>query len=203
MFTKLLSRDRKGAVRNLILGLIASLCAAAQTSSPQAPSKPVEWSDYAGSPEGSRYIPLSQITKDNVKSLDVAWTYPYAETGFNPIVAHGIIYTKARNKSIVAVDAATGKERWVHDGLTGMTERGMNYWESKDGKDRRLIFCLADYMQEIDASSGKLIRSIGNNGAVDLRQELMRDPNTIRVQSGTPGKVFEDLIIFGSAVGEG
>src|SRR5580704_6238812 len=166
--------------------LAAAFSAGAQTAKPAAASaKPVEWPDYAGSPEGNRYIPLTQITKENVKNLDVAWSYPWAESGFNPIVAHGIIYTKARNKSVVAVDAATGKELWVHDGLTGMTERGMNYWESKDGKDRRIIFCLADYMQEIDATTGKLIRSIGNNGAVDLRQELMRDPNTIRVQSGT------------------
>jgi quinoprotein glucose dehydrogenase len=183
---------------------VATLAIAATVgTTTRAGKKTVEWPDYAGSPEGNRYIPLTQITKDNVTKLDVAWTYPYAETGFNPIVAHGIIYTKARNKSVVAVDAATGKELWVHDGLTGMTERGMNYWESKDGKDRRIIFSLSDYMQEIDAHTGKLIRSFGNNGAVDLRQELRRDPNFMRIQSGTPGKVFEDLIIIGSATGEG
>jgi quinoprotein glucose dehydrogenase len=163
----------------------------------------MEWKDYAGSPEGSRYVDFKQITKANVDKLEVAWIYPYAETGNNPIVARGIIYTHARNKSIVAVDAATGKELWIHDGLTGMTTRGMNYWESKDGKDRRLIFCVADYFQEIDANTGKLIRNIGRNGAVDRRDELRRDPNFMRIQSGTPGKVFEDLIIFGSTTGEG
>jgi quinoprotein glucose dehydrogenase len=161
-----------------------------------------EWPDYAGSPEGNRFMDLKQITKTNVDKLDVAWSYPYAETGFNPIVAHGIIYTKARNKSVVAIDAATGKEIWIHDGLTGMTERGMNYWESKDGKDRRIIFSLADYLQEIDATSGKSIRSFGTNGAVDLRLDLRRDPEFMRIQSGTAGKVFEDLIILGSATGE-
>lgn len=199
--------------RRISLAACAAVAlAAAFTAGGQAPknqaaksraAKPVEWPDYAGSPEGTRYLPLSQITKENVTQLDVAWSYPHAETGFNPIVAHGIVYTKARNKSIVAVDAATGKELWVHDGLTGMTERGMNYWESKDGKDRRLLFCLADFLQEIDATTGKSIRTFGKNGAVDLRDELRRDPNFIRVQSGTPGKVFEDLIILGSAVGEG
>ena len=180
----------------LTLTLALAISAAAQTR------KAVEWPDYAGGPEGHRYIPLTQINKQNVTQLDVAWSYPHAETGFNPIVARGIVYTKARNKSIVAVDAATGKELWVHDGLTGMTERGMNYWESKDGKDRRLIFCLADFLQEIDARTGKLIRSFGKNGAVDLRQELRRDTDFMRVQSGTPGKVWEDLIILGSATGE-
>jgi quinoprotein glucose dehydrogenase len=180
-------------------GTVAASSAPAGT---RAASKPIEWPDYAGSPEGSRYIPLTQITKANVSKLEVAWSYPHAETGFNPIVAHGIVYTKARNKSIVAVDAATGKELWVHGELTGMTERGMNYWESTDGKDRRLIFILADYLQEIDATTGKLIRSFGTNGSVDLRQDMRRDPNFMRVQSGTPGKVFEDLLILGSAPGE-
>jgi quinoprotein glucose dehydrogenase len=191
------------------LVLAVSFPAGAQTIpaaavKPQAQvSRPIEWRDYAGSPEGHRYVPLTQITKDNVTKLAVAWSYPHAETGVNPIVAHGVIYTKARNKSIVAIDAATGKELWVHAGLTAMTERGMNYWESKDGRDRRLIFALADYLQEIDASTGKLIRTFGKNGAVDLRDELRRDPNFMRVQSGTPGKVFEDLILLGSATGEG
>jgi quinoprotein glucose dehydrogenase len=50
----------------------------------------------------------------------------------------------------------------VHDGLTGMTERGMNYWESKDGKDRRILYILADYLQELDATTGKLIRIVWN-----------------------------------------
>jgi quinoprotein glucose dehydrogenase len=197
----------------LVTGM-ATLPASAQTPRPDgaakaalfhkatASSQTKEWPDYAGSPEGTRYMDLKQITKSNLDKLDVAWTYPYAETGFNPIVAHGIIYTKARNKSVVAVDAATGKEMWVHDGLTGMTERGMNYWESKDGKDRRLIFSVADYLQEIDATTGKSIRTFGDNGAVDLRQDLRRDINFMRIQSNTPGKVFDDLIILGSSTGE-
>ena len=212
-------------VHNLVVGFSCAALASAGAQTAQTPkaavaprsahaprsvgatrlvsSLPKEWRDYAGSPEGTRYVDFKQITKANVDKLDVAWIYPYVETGNNPIVAHGVIYTHARNKSIVAIDAATGKEIWVHDGLTGMTSRGLNYWESKDGKDRRVIFCVADYMQEIDANTGKLIRNIGNNGAVDRRIELRRDPDYMRIQSGTPGHVFENMIIFGSATGEG
>ena len=84
-----------------------------------------------------------------------------------------------------------------------MTRRGMNYWESKDGKDRRLIFSISDYLQEIDATTGKSIVTFGNDGVVDLREGLGRDPATIgRIQSNTPGKVFENLLILGSATGE-
>src|SRR4051812_10764449 len=163
-----------------------------------------EWTDYAGGPDGSRFMPLKEISKSNVGQLAVAWSYPYAETGFNPIVARGVIYTRARNGSLVALDASTGKEIWIHEGLNGMTGRGINYWESKDGSDRRLIFSMNDYLQEIDGKTGRSIVTFGNDGVVDLREGLGRDPKTIsRVQSGTPGKVFENLILLGSSPGEG
>ena len=70
-------------------------------SAPQTP-KETEWRDWGGNPEGNHFLPLSQINKGNVTRLDVAWIYPYAQTTVNPLVAHGVIYTVARNKSIVA-----------------------------------------------------------------------------------------------------
>src|SRR5262249_31398894 len=144
-----------------------------------------------------------QINKSNVASLTVAWNYPYGETMFNPIVVHNVVYAKGRNNSLVALDAATGKEIWIHDGLTGITRRGMNYWESADGKDRRLLFSINDYLQEVDATTGKSIVSFGTDGAVDIREGLGRDPKFIgRIQSNSPGKIFENLVIIGSATGE-
>ena len=165
-----------------------------------ATSQPIEWRDYAGSPEGNRYIDFKQITKTNVDKLEVAWTYTYANTNTNAIVADGVIYTQARNDAIVALDAATGKEIWIHDGLTGMTRRGLNYWESKDGKDKRILFAVADFLQEIDATTGKSIRSFGTNGAVDLHKGLGRDP--VRPFGQSVGKVFENLILLGTSEGE-
>ena len=162
-----------------------------------------EWRDYGGSADNSRFSALKQITKSNISKLDVAWTYPYGETGFNPIVVRGTVYGKARNSSLAALDAATGKEIWIHEGLEGITRRGVNYWESRDGKDRRLIFSISDYLQEIDATTGKSIRTFGNNGVVDMREGLGREPGSIgRIQSNTPGKVFENLLLIGSATGE-
>ena len=105
----------------------------------------------------------------------MAWTYPFGETGSNPIVVRGTIYGRGRNGAIVALDAKSGKEIWIHDGMTGMTARGMNYWESKDGKDRRLIFAMNDYLQEIDAATGKSILTFGSEGVVDLREGLGRE----------------------------
>jgi quinoprotein glucose dehydrogenase len=170
-------------------------------------NKAVTWSDYGGGPENSHYVVSNQINKSNVSQLEVAWTYPTRDLStyqFNPLVVDNIMYVLARNNSLVALDASTGKEIWVHENLTGIARRGINYWESKDRSDRRLIFQLNDTLQEIDARTGKTILTFGRNGVVNLREGLRRDPKTIyRVQSGNPGKVFEDLIVLGSAPGEG
>src|SRR5690606_22103171 len=76
--------------------------------------------------------------------------------------------------------------------------------ESRDGKDKRLIFQMNNNLQAIDAQTGKSILSFGKDGLVSLKEGLNRDPNTLsRVQSPNPGAIFEDLIIMGSAPGEG
>ncbi len=165
-----------------------------------------QWSDYGGGPDSSHFVSLDQITKSNVGRLKVAWVYPTGDDNtylFNPIVVDNVMYVLAKNSSLVALEAATGKEIWIHENLPGLSSRGIAYWESKDRKDRRLIFAMNDYLQEIDARTGKSILTFGNRGLVDLRQGLSRDPATInRIQTDSPGRVFEDLIILGSTPGE-
>jgi quinoprotein glucose dehydrogenase len=163
------------------------------------------WPGYSGGADNSRYFPSRQIEKGNVNRLQAAWTYPFGETSFHPIAVRGAIYGRGRNGSLVAVDAKTGRERWVRESMNGMTSRGMNYWESADGRDQRLIFAMNSLLQELDAKTGKSITSFGTNGVVDLRVGIDgRDPASIgNIQSNTPGEIFENLIILGSATGEG
>ena len=164
------------------------------------------WPDYGGGPDSSHFVELTQITKSNVSRLDVAWVYPNGDNHaylFNQIVVDGVMYVLAKNNSLVALAAATGKEIWIHETLPGLTSRGIAYWESKDRKDRRLIFAMNDYLQEIDARTGKSILTFGTKGLVDLREGLGRDAKSIsRIQTDTPGRVFEDLILMGSTPGE-
>lgn len=165
------------------------------------------WNEFGGAADNSHYVDLNQINKSNVSQLDVAWTYP-AQDGntylFNPLIVDNVMYVLARNNSLVALNATTGKEIWIHEDLRGIAPRGVNYWESKDRKDRRIIFQMNNYLEELDATTGKSILTFGNNGLVDLKVGLGRDVKTIyRIQNGTPGKVFENLIILGSATGEG
>ncbi len=146
--------------------------------------------------------PRPQITKSNVSQLQVAWTYAPGQTDFNPLVVRGVVYGRGPNDSFVALDAATGKQLWIHEGVQGFNSRGVNYWESQGGKDRRLIFSSANFLQEIDAQTGETISSFGKDGRVDLRVGLDRDPAKVEQQSRTPGRVFENLIILGSATNQ-
>src|SRR5581483_54960 len=78
------------------------------------------WWDNLGGPSSAAYADLDQIKKSNVQQLEVAWNYPYASPGFNPVVVDDVVYTAGRNGSLIALDASTGKEIWIHEGLTGM-----------------------------------------------------------------------------------
>jgi glucose dehydrogenase len=168
------------------------------------------WSDYSGSPDSAQYSALEQINRANVSKLEVAWTYPTGDNNkyfFNPLVVDNVVYVLAKNNSIVALDAVTGKEIWTHPAgpeIRIITNRGINYWESKDRKERRLLFASNHFLRAIDARTGQTIESFGTNGAVNLKEGLGRDPKTLSlVQSTTPGRVFEDLLILGSATNQG
>lgn len=168
------------------------------------------WSDYGGASDSAQYSALHQIDRSNVSKLQTAWTYPTADGSkyfFNPLLADGRLYVLAKGNSIVALDPATGKELWTHPPETNtkvITNRGLNYWESKDHSDRRLLYASNHFLRALDARTGQTIPTFGVNGAVDLKEGLGRDPASIAlVQSITPGRVFEDLLILGSATNQG
>jgi quinoprotein glucose dehydrogenase len=164
------------------------------------------WKDYGSGADSSKYIALDQITKSNISQLKISWTYPTGDSRsylFNPVIVDNVMFVLAKNSSLVALDAETGKEIWIHANLRGIAAKGINYWESKDRKDRRLIFQMNNFIEEIDARTGKSILTFGTNGLVNLKEGLGRDPRTIaRIQSSNPGRIFENLILLGSSTGE-
>jgi quinoprotein glucose dehydrogenase len=168
------------------------------------------WREYAGAADSAQYSDLRQISKSNVAQLEVAWTYSTGDNrkySFNPIVVDGLMYVLAKNNSLVALDAATGREvwTWVNPAPNKLiTNRGINYWQDSTGADRRLLFASDHSLRALDARTGKPILSFGDNGAVNLKTGLDRVPESLSlVQSTTPGRVFENLLILGSATNEG
>ena len=172
-------------------------------------SKPgqASWWHYGGSPEQSKYFDAEQINKSNVQQLTMAWMYPTADSNsyfFSPVIVDTIMYVMGKGNSLIALHAFTGKKIGIYANLFVLTRRGLNYWQSKDGKDRRLIFTLNNSLQAIDALSGKTILSFGDSGYVDMRVGLNREPSSIRrMQAMMPGVIYDDLVIMGSAPGEG
>ena len=154
------------------------------------------WEQYGGGANSAQYTPLGIINRSNVANLEVVWTYPTGgNSAFNPIIVDGVMYTVARN-AVVALDAATGSEVWVHPLEGAIGARGFNYWESRDRASRRLLFVNAGFLTAVDARTGATIDSFGDNGRVDVRIGADRDIATLRGQTSNPGRIYGDIFII-------
>lgn len=179
------------------------------------PLAAAEWQHYAGDPGSTRYSPLKEIHKGNVARLKTAWTYHTGDKGdrgrsaieTTPIIVDGALYGVSPMLKIFALEAATGREIWKFDPYAGSesqsrgVSRGVTYWQS--GQDKRILFVVDARLMSVDARTGKPIAEFGEGGAVNLRKELDRDPPGAFTGVTTPGVIYKDLIILGSAVGEG
>ena len=150
-----------------------------------------------------------QINRTNVAHLKPVWTVSTGDTGlyaFNPLVVSDTMYVLAEKDHILALDASTGMQKWSHDIQAKtplLTNRGISYWQNHDGTESRLIFAADNSLQEIDARTGKKIETFGENGHVALREGLGRAPGSLTlVQSYNPPRIFENLVIVGSATNE-
>lgn len=171
------------------------------------------WQTYGGDEGNTHYSQLTQVNRDTVKDLAVAWQYDSArgaplpatsELQVNPIVIDGTLYGRNPLYNVFAVDAATGEERWTFDpplthvGLSNM--RGLTYWAG--GNDKRILFTTGHYLVALDATTGVPVAEFGDKGRVDLRLGLGRDADMVSINAPSPGVIFGDLIIMGSAVAE-
>jgi quinoprotein glucose dehydrogenase len=171
-----------------------------------------DWPVYAGNPAGTRYSTLAQINRQNASKLQVAWTYDTgdvfanSEMQCNPIMVGGVLYATTPKLRVIALDAATGKLRWSFDPFANekvigkSRNRGVTYWS--DGKDARIFVVARNYLYAVDAASGKTVSGFGDNGRVDLRLGLGREPQGLSISATTPGIVYRDMLILGSILPE-
>jgi quinoprotein glucose dehydrogenase len=170
------------------------------------------WSVYRGDAANTAYSGLDQINKENVKHLEVAWTYHTgdAERGnhstiqCNPIVTNGVMYVTSPKLKLIALDPGTGKEIWKFDPFNGTqssgVNRGVTYWES--GSDKRIYFSAGHFLYALNAKDGSLSPDFGAQGKVDLREGLGRDPAKLSVAASSPGTIYKDLLIQGTALSD-
>jgi quinoprotein glucose dehydrogenase len=185
----------------LVVGSLVAVAFAQQRGKPKFNT----WHAYLGGADSSQYSSLDQINKKNVAQLQVAWAYPSGDTRtyrFNPVIVDGVMYVLAKNMALVALDATTGKEIWTHENQGAIGDRGINYWESADRKDRRLLYINGGFLTAVDVATGKTIESFGDKGKVDVRLGLNRDITNVRpLQTGNPGRIFENLIVISLPAG--
>jgi len=208
-YRRRLLRNLAGSLLPAALALLAAAPATAQSgTTPPAAALPREnfdytgWDAYLGGSESSQYSSLTQIDKDNVNQLEVAWTY---ETGpgqppqFNPIVADGKMFVLRGDGKIAALNPATGQELW-QSGTTGrISARGINYWQSSDGSDRRLVFLNDGLVRAIDTRTGQYIPDF----SIDLREALPEGSAVPArpLMTNNPGRIFEDTYIVSLPAG--
>ena len=179
----------------------------AKAKAPTTKDGKTDWPVYGGSPDNIHYSSLTQINTRNVAQLEKVWSYDTEEKGgleTSPIVIDGILYAYTPTQKVIALDAATGKLIWKFASPGGevpaRAERGLAFW--RHGSDRRILAGVANYVYAIDAATGKSVPSFGDNGRIDLRDNLRGDPKSQSVSITSPGVIYKDLIILGDALPE-
>lgn len=180
-----------------------------------------QWRHYAADHASTRHSPLDQIDAENVKNLGVAWRWesPDAELDKTqrlgqgmfkptPIMVNGVLYVSTSYSQVAAIDAATGKTKWVYNTKStergrptnsGFQHRGVEYWS--DGKDERILIATGGrQLVAVNAKTGQPYPDFGKDGWVDLDEGLGREINPRVIAYNSPVIVCRDTVVVGSIV---
>ena len=195
---------KKNPIYFAVISLLVIRCSAQGVTVSQAETELKlttggQWANYGNDPGGMRYSPLTTINVSNVKNLKVAWTHQTGElktydgtsigskAAFEttPLMIDGVLYFSTPTNRVFAIDASTGKEKWVYDpgvDLRGdyseVTSRGVSKWinpagkAGEDGFMRIFMATIDGRLIALDAMTGKPVSSFGNNGTIDLKENV-------------------------------
>lgn len=159
---------------------------------------------YNGGANADHYSPLSQITKANVASMREAWRFPMDSGGLEsqPMMLGRTLYVVTTKRLLVALDPATGEQKWAFDARLAGSQpiRGLSSWQ--DGENRRIVFGNQNFLYLIDAETGQPVATFGDNGRVDLRENLRGAADANNLYLTSPAMVFDDLIVVNGRVAE-
>jgi len=181
-----------------------------------------DWPQYGGDTEGTKYSPLDQIHRGNVRELAVAWEWKTGEAELKefgtrpgtfqvtPLEIDNVLYLSTPYNRVVALDAETGALLWAYDpgayrdgqppNGTGFVHRGVAAW--RDGDHLRIFLNSRYRLICLDARTGKPVDSFGEEGEVDLTRGLVWDVNKKHYTNTSPPIVYRDLVIVGNGVGD-
>lgn len=189
-----------------------------------------DWPSYGGDNGSQKYSTLDQVNASNVADLVTAWSwespdnatvadniaqqnYRAVPAGFKatPIVIAGVMYVPSSFGRVVALDAASGEEKWVFDteawssgrpANLGYNSRGVGYWSSED--KQRIFFATNDAnLWSIDALTGLPDSSFGDGGKIDLSLGLGREIDKRQYGVVSPPLVTNDIVVVNSIINDG
>ena len=161
-----------------------------------------------GGPGNIRYSRLTQVTRENVGRLQVAWTYDShdaftgSEMQSNPVVVDGVLYATTPTMKVVAINAANGREVWTFDPSGGAGTRTRFRHRGVAVHADRVFVSYRNFLFALDKISGRPIPTFGTEGRIDLREGLGKPAEGLSVSASTPGVVFEDVLILPTSVPE-
>src|SRR5437867_3915257 len=188
----------------------------------------LDWAAYGHDAGGSRYLPAVDINRDNVTRLEVAWTYRTGETDprfktrretafeATPLMVDGTLYLATPLGRVIALDPASGRERWVFDPQIkrdvwygDFASRGVSTWldgsaaQGAPCRRRILVATAQSQLFALDARDGKPCAGFGREGMVDLKAGLRIAPFEPGAYSMTsPPVVVNGLVVTGSSVAD-
>ncbi|HLY17065.1 MAG TPA: pyrroloquinoline quinone-dependent dehydrogenase [Bryobacteraceae bacterium] len=183
-----------------------------------------DWPVYGHDSGGTKYSPLDQINRRNVKNLQVAWTFHTGDmydpkghggkvTAFEctPLYIDGVLYVTTPFGRLIALDPTTGTQKWAFDpksdikaGFGDFANRGASMWiDSKGGRRRIFVATIDARLFAIDAATGKACDNFGVGGMVDLRQGLRNPPHyKSEYEQTSPPAIIGDLVVVGSGIAD-
>jgi quinoprotein glucose dehydrogenase len=202
------------------LWIICALLSATLPLAAQSGAKNGEWRSYAAEPGSTKYSPLDQINRDNVKNLRIAWRFKTDNLGprpdFNmqstPIVVNNVMYAQAGvRRNVVALDPVSGEMLWMwrmDEGKRGAAAprqgsgRGLAYWTDGKGDERIVTVTPGYHLVQLNAKTGVPVASFGRNGVVDLKTEIDQpgiDLETADIGLNSPPALGNNVIVVGAA----
>ncbi|WP_263409059.1 pyrroloquinoline quinone-dependent dehydrogenase [Terriglobus tenax] len=189
-----------------------------------AGAQTVDWPYYGGDQGGMKYSALTQVTKQNVSSLKLAWEWKTGEKDLKeygvkpgvfevtPLVVEGTMYLVTPYNKVVALDPVTGKEKWSYDpeaykggqppNGTGFVHRGLAVRKDTTTGKLSIYLNTRSTLLALDAATGKLIPSFGKDGKVNLLEGLRWEVDPKRYTNTSPPVVYKNLVIVGNGVGD-
>ena len=184
----------------------------------------VEWPFFGGDQAGSKYSALTQINRDNVANLKVAWEWRTGEKALEeyrttpgmfeatPLMVDGTLYLSTPYNRVIALNPATGAQRWSYDPKayeagqvpngTGFVHRGVAFWRDGSNRRGRILMNSRARLIELDAETGKPVAGFGDNGVVNLLQGLAWPVDPKQYTNTSPAVVYKDLVIVGNGVAD-